>query len=121
MARENNGRTVALVGGAGVLAWLLLRGGAGTGRGAAGTGGRLATGRRCVVWIRANAIEVDGVAADLPTVVARCRVAGAAEVHATGAAITRVVGNVLEALHAAGITLYTPPDLAYIVPSEPLR
>ncbi len=74
--------------------------------------------RRCVVWIRANAVEVDGVAADLPTVIARCRTAGAAEVHATGDAITGVVRNVLEALHAAGVTLYTPPDLTHIVPSE---
>jgi hypothetical protein len=31
------------------------------------------------------------------------------------------VREVLTALHAAGVKLQVPPDLAYIVPSEPVR
>ena len=52
--------------------------------------------------------------------IAKCRAVGAAVVRATGDAITRVVRDVLTGLHAAGVKLYTPPDLAYIVPSEAL-
>lgn len=121
--REHTGRTVAIVGGAGLLAWLLFRGGgSGKGRGP-GDGAAppsVTAGTRCVVWIRSNRIEVDGVTADLPTVIARCRVAGYAEVHATGDAITGVVWNVLKSLHAAGVTIYTTPDLASVVPSKVL-
>jgi hypothetical protein len=118
--REHSGRTVAIVGGAGLLAWLLLRGG-GVDKGRGTTPAtRRVPGTRCVVWIRANRIEVDGVAADLPTVIARCRAVEIAEVHATGDAITGVVWNVLKALHATGVTIYTTPDLADVVPSKVL-
>ena len=71
------------------------------------------------MWIRADRIEVDGVAADLPTVITKCRAVGAAEVRATGNAITGVVRDAVKALQAAGLELHVAPDLAYLVPSEP--
>ncbi len=122
--RGHTGRTVALVGGAGVVAWWLLSRGRGWGLhgpGAHGSANGERSHRRCTVWIRADRIEIDGTAANLPTVVATCRAAGEAEVHATGDAITHVVREVLAALHAAGVVVYTPPDLAGIVSSESLR
>ena len=120
--RKHSGRTVALVGGAALAAWLLSRGkgwgfrSLGDASSAKG-GARLPA--RCAVWIRADRIEVDGVAADLPTVITKCRAVGAAEVRATGNAITGVVRDVVKALHAAGVKLHLAPDLAYLVPSEP--
>ena len=123
--RAHTGRTVGLVGGAGLVAWWLLARGKGWGFRSSGDGNRAGTDTgqtpaRCVVWVRADRIEIDGVAADLQTVVAKCRAAGAAEVHATGDAITGAVSNVLQALKAAGVKLYVPPDLAYLVPTEPV-
>jgi len=72
-----------------------------------------------VVWIRPEGITVDGVVADLPTVIARCRAAGEAEVHATGDAITGVVWDALKALRTAGVTIYTAANLEHTVRSEP--
>ncbi len=122
--REQTGRTVALVGGAGLVAWWLLARGKGWGfrslgdrdGGDRGTETARAPARR-IVWVRADRIEVDGVAADLPTVIAMCLAAGTAEVHATGDAITSTVTSLLKALKAAGVKLYVTPDLAYLVPS----
>lgn len=123
--RDHNGRTIVLVGGAALAAWWLLSlgGGWGTGTPGTGRGGDVAVAlpERCIVWIRADRLEIDGVAADLPTVIARCRLVGKAEVHATGDAVTRVVREVLTALHAAGVAIYARPDLAYIVPAEVIR
>lgn len=117
--REHSGRTIAIVGGAALALWLLsLGGGFGLRAPGTGKGGRIS---RRTVWIRADRIEIDGDAADLATVVAKSRAAGEVEVHATGDAVTRVVREVLEALHAAGVTIYAPVDLAYIVPAELLR
>lgn len=119
-ARDRTGRTVATVGGAAVVLWLLSRG---TGWGFRAPGSGRESGKaagsttRPVVWVRADRIEVDGVATDLSTVVARARAAGAAEVRATGAAITGVVWNVLQTLHRAGVTVYTTPDLSSVVPA----
>ena len=123
--RDHTGRTVALVGGAGLVAWWLLSRGKGWGFRSAGDGNATGTGTaqpaaRSIIWIRADRIEVDGVAADLPTVVAKSRAAGTAEVHATGDAITGAVSRVLKALKAAGVKLYVTPDLAYLVPAEPV-
>jgi hypothetical protein len=123
--RDRTGRTIVLVGGAGIVAWWLLSRGKGWGFRSPGDGHGKETDTaqrpaRCIVWIRADRIEIDGVAADLPTVVAKGRQVGTAEVHATGDAITGAVINVLKALQAAGVKLYVTPDLAYIVPSEPL-
>lgn len=85
------------------------------------TAGVSASASRPVVWVRANRIEIDGVSADLASIVARCRVAGAAEVHATGDATTRVVRDLLALLRAAGVEVYVTPDLASLVPAEPAR
>ena len=120
--REHTGRTVMLVGGAALAAWLLSRG-RGWGFRSPGDGSgekadRTRVPARCKVWIRAEGIELDGVAADLPTVIAKCRAVGTAEVHATGDAITRVVHQVVNELRRAGVTLYTTIDLAR-VPREP--
>lgn len=117
--RDRTGRTVAVVGGAALAAWLLSRGkGWGFRSPGDASGAKASEARRCTVWIRADRIEVDGVATDLPTVIAKCRAVGTAEVRATGDAITGVVRNVLTQLHAAGVKLRVAPDLAHIVPSE---
>jgi len=122
--RKHAGRTVAVVGGAGLLAWLLLRGGgAGVGKGPGdGAASRpVVPGSHCVVWIRAaDRLEVNGVAADLPTVVASCRAVEYAEVHASGDARQGFVSSVVEALYAAGIKLNLAHDLASIVPARAL-
>ncbi len=120
--RGDTGRTVALVGGAALLALLFSRGnglglrGPGDGRGTGAHGDTIT--KRPVVWIRADRIELDGTTADLPTVLSKAREAGQVEVHATGDAVTRVVRDVLTALHAARVTIYAPRDLVYIVPAE---
>ncbi len=119
--RKPKDRTAVLVGGAALVALLFSRG---TGLGFRGPGdGRKTSGpmKRRTVWIRAGRIELDGRPTDLSTVVEKAREAGEVEVHATGDAITRVVREVLTALHAANVTIYAPPDLAYIVPAEVLR
>ena len=120
--RDRDGRTVALVGGAALAAWLLSRGkgwafrSPGDASGAKAADTRLPA--RCTVWVRADRIEVNGVAVDLPTAIAKCRAVDTAEVRATGDAITGVVRDVLRALHAAGVKLRVSPDLAHFVPSE---
>lgn len=112
---ERTGKTVAILGGAALVAWLLSRG---KGWGVRGPDDAHAAGTtrpsRCVVWIRPEGLTVDGVAADLPTVIARCRAAGEAEVHATGDTIHRVVRDTIQALHAAGVTLYLAPNLSHV-------
>jgi hypothetical protein len=113
--RERTGRTVAILGGVALVAWLLSRG---KGWGLRAPGDAQAAGAarpsRCVVWIRPEGLTVDGVAADLPTVIARCRAAGEAEVHATGDTIHRVVRDTIQALHAAGVTLFLAPNLSHV-------
>ena len=115
MKEKHTGRTVAVLGGAGLLAWLLLRGGpagksSGQGKGTGKAPGDSAASRavlpgsRCVVWIRAaDRLEIDGVAADLPAAIARCRSVELAEVHATGGARQGFVSSIVAALHAAGV------------------
>src|SRR6185436_3749515 len=113
------GRTVAIVGGGALLLWLLLRspgqrlGGGGSGTGAAsasaGAGATTQAPSRyrpvCQVFVRSRQIDLDGVPADLPTVVARCRACGRAEVRATGGASIQAVEDVISALKAAGVTV----------------
>jgi hypothetical protein len=126
--KKHTGRKVAVVGGAGLLAWLLLRGGAKDkrkGKSQASSVGATARavvpGSRCVVWIRAaDRIEVDGVVVDLPTAIARCRAVESAEVHATGDARQGFVASVVAALYAAGIKMKLAHDLASIVPARVL-
>lgn len=111
--RDHTGRKLALVGGAGLAAWWLLSRGKGwsfrpSGDGREGTSTTLA---RPVVWVRGDRIEVDGVVADLPSVIAKSRAAGEAEVHATGNAIMRSVRDVVMGLRAAGVAVYLAGDL----------
>jgi len=119
------GRNLALFGGTAFLFWLLLRGkgwgwglGAGgdVGLGGAGAGVNVTPASSeliapCHVWIRGDHIDLDGKLADLPTVVAGCRTAGRAEVHATGDAIVRTIGDVVSAIQKAGVVVYAPPDV----------
>lgn len=124
--KKHTGRTVAVLGGAGLLAWLLLRGGGtsngkGKGAGHGATSPAVVPGSRCVVWIRAaDRLEIDGVVADLPAVIARCRAVEYAEVHASGDARQGFVSSVVAALHAAGIKMRLAHDLATIVPARVL-
>ena len=118
---SHTGRNVALVGGAALVLWLLMRGrGWGLGHGGDGAGSSAAEGAGtaatpCSVWIRADGIEVDGQAADLPTVVARCKAAGRADLNASGAALVGTIEEVIKALRAAGVVIYANPDLDYEV------
>ena len=112
-SQSHTGRNVAIVSGAALVAWLLLR----------GTGWRLGrsdanandaatpTPKSCQVWIRSTGIEVDGQLVDLPTLVRRCQAVGRADVRATGAAIVRTFDDVMDALRRAGIAVYASADL----------
>jgi hypothetical protein len=131
--KNKTGRTVAVVGGGALLLLLLLRGkgwGLGDGRGegdgdakaaAGATPDRPARPTRCRVRIDADGIELDGSPADLATVTERCRAAGEADVRATGAAITGVVAQVIQALQAAGVRVWASAglwDTAAVTPSR---
>lgn len=114
--KDSTKRTVAIVGGGALLLWLLLRGnGFGLGRGHAGAAAASATAdptaTPCRVRIDGDGIEVDGERADVATTTARCRAAGAAEVRATGAAITGVIAEVLRALQGAGVRVSAAPEV----------
>ena len=123
---SHSARTVALVGGGGLIGWWLLSRGRGWGfRPGNGDDSAAAVNPNsgtapCIVWIRAARIEIDGVPAELEVVVAKCRVAGTAEVHATGDAITGTVMKVLQALANAGVKLRVAADLAPLLPSSVL-
>ena len=117
-ARSHTGRNVAIVGGAAVFVWLLLRGAGwrfGGKSDAAGSDAATATPSpspsSCQVWIRSTGIEVDGQPVDLSTLVRRCQVAGRADVRATGAAIVRTIDDVMDALRRAGVVIYASADL----------
>lgn len=116
-SQSHTGRNVAIVGGAALVAWLLLRGtGWRLGRSDA-NGNDAATPMpsqsptSCQVWIRSTGIEVDGQLVDLPTLVRRCQAAGRADVRATGAAIVRTIDDVMDALRRAGVVIYASADL----------
>lgn len=120
--RTRDGRGKWIVGGVGLAAllYLLTRGGdgfgfgAGSGNGDASTGGTSVT--PCRVRIDADGIQVDGQAADVDATVARCRVAGAADVTATGAAIVGTIATVVQALRVAGVTVRASPSIWDVVP-----
>jgi hypothetical protein len=124
--KDKTGRTVAIVGGAALLALLVLRGkgwglgrdrGDRTGHGAARTDAPTpATRTPCKVRIDERRIELDGEPADLATVTERCRAAGSADVRATGLAIVGVIGQVIQALQDAGVAVYAQPELWSSVP-----
>jgi hypothetical protein len=119
------GRNLALFGGSALLFWLLLRGrdrgwglGAGSdvGLGGAGAGANATPTSSeaiapCRVRIRADHIDLEGTPADLPTVVARCRASGRADVTAIGDAIVRTIGDVVRAIQAAGVSVSASPDV----------
>jgi hypothetical protein len=111
--QRHTGRKLALVGGAGLAAWWLFSRGKGWGFRTSGDGHEdaRAARSRIVVWVRGDRIDVDGVASDLPTVIAKGRAAGEADVHATGDAIVRRVRDVVVGLRAAGVTVYLAGDL----------
>ncbi len=106
MPRKTSPGTVAVLGGAGALAWLLLRG-----RGSSLGFGRPGARRPCRVRIDSGGLRLDGQAQELGGVVNACRQAGAAEVTASGAAVAGVVADTLAALEAAGIDVRAEPDL----------
>lgn len=126
-AHQDNGFAVlAAMAGGGLLFWLLLRHQQGLGlSGALGTGGGYSAGadapsrtassparpERCHVRIDVTGLQLDGVAVDLPTLVARCRAIGAAEVFATGRAIEGRIGEVINALLGAGVRVWAEPSL----------
>ena len=117
-ARSHTGRNVAIVGGAAVLVWLLLRatgwrfGGKSDGAGSdTATPTPSPSPSSCQVWIRSTGIEHDGQPVDLPTLVRRCQAAGRADVRATGAAIVRTIDEVMAALRRAGIVVYASANL----------
>ncbi len=113
---SRTGRTALALGGGALLAWLLLRGAGwlpGRGHGAGGDGPTRPrpAGPPCRVHLDEDGIELDGVRSDLPRTVSRCRVAGIAEVTATGAAIVGAIGEVLTLLRDAGVIVRASPDL----------
>jgi hypothetical protein len=122
--RDNHtGRDLALLGGAALLCWLLLRGknwglgsGDGVKSGAAEQGANVTPTTSeppapCRVWLRGDRIELDGTTADLPTVVARCRAVGRADVNTAGDTIVRTIGDVVRALQVAGVVVSASPDV----------
>jgi hypothetical protein len=115
-SKPRRGRAVAMVGLVAALAWLLVGRGGGWARiGRRGRGVLIGGGPPCRVHLDERGIELDGVRADLSSVVARCRVAGVADVTATGAAIVRTVADVFVALRDAGVLVRANPDLLDVV------
>ena len=136
---DNTLITAAAIGGGALALWLLLRGrgGRGLGGGGGGKGGGSSpsgamgaaspsaapaagpasrpNGPPCKVFIREwDKIELNGVPADLATVVAACRAVGSAEVGGTGAARTGTFWDVARALNAANVAILPvgDPDIA---------
>jgi len=115
-SRSHTGRNVAIVGGAALVVWLLLRGTGWRlgGRGELGTSNpetRAPSSRPCQVWLRSTGLEVDGERVDRSTLVSRCQAAGRADVRATGDAIEHTIQEVIEALRRAGVVVYASADL----------
>src|SRR5689334_10019793 len=112
---KHTGRTIALVGGGAILLWLLFRG-KGSGLGSGGDGPGPAAGETpklrvpCRVFIRAGRIDLDGVPADLPTVVTRCRAGAGADVRSTGGASVQAIEDVIHALQQAKVPITASPD-----------
>ena len=117
--RASTGRGKWIVGGVGLAALLslLTRGGDGSGFGSSGGGAsRGSTGAPCRVRIDAAGIQVDGEPADVNATVERCRIVGAADVTATGAAIVGTIEKVVRALRVAGVTVRASPSIWDVVP-----
>jgi hypothetical protein len=107
------GKTVAVVGGGALLAWLLFRRGKGWrfGRGGSARAPAARGGPPCRVHLVAGGILVDGEHADLPQVVATCQRSGQAEVTASGAAIVGAIADTIAALKEAGVVVHADPGL----------
>ena len=111
--QNNTGRTIAVIGGGALLAWLLWRGrgkgkGKGKGKGSGGDGDHSSAPDVVEVWVRSgDRIELDRVSSDLATVVARARAAGKARLHVTGDARHGWFEYVADALRAAGVDVWT--------------
>ena len=127
-SNRRSGGTVAVIGGGALLLWLLLRGkGRGWGGGDGGTGNAASAGTgafaeapfptrpACQVFVRAHRIDLNGVPADLPTVVASCRASGQAVVRASGGASVQAVENVVVALQTANVTVAGSENVSAIV------
>ena len=108
MPRKADPATVAVIGGVGLAAWLLLRG---KGYRLGSEGGTTGKAAPCRVRIRGDGLYLDGQRDELDAVVTACRAAGVAEVAATGDAIVGVIGQVLAALRDAGVVVHADPHL----------
>ena len=109
--QNSTGRTIAVIGGGALLAWLLWRG-RGKGKGSGGDDDRSSAPDAVEVWVRSgDQIELDGVSSDLVTTVARARAAGATRVFATGDARHGWIIQVIAALKAAGVAIDAAPSL----------
>ena len=108
---NSTGRTIAVIGGGALLAWLLWRGrGKGKGKGSSGESDHNSA--PVIVRLRGNdQIELDGVSSDLATTVARARAAGATRVVATGDARQGWITQVIAALKSAGVAIDAAPSL----------
>jgi hypothetical protein len=115
MPRKSYPGTVAVIGGAGLLAWWLLRGQRGT------TGSERAASRPCRMHVDASGLRLDGEAAELTSAVAACRAAGAADVTASGDAVVGVIAELLAALQAAGVVVRADPDIWQVTGGTPVR
>jgi hypothetical protein len=130
MATSEQSRTRAAVvlGGAALALVLLLvgrRGGAGGGGGSDGGPGSADTGaaplpavpltpKEVQVWLRSgDRIELDGVASDLTTTIARARAVGRAHVRATGDARMGWIGTVINAMRVANVTVWADASLLH--------
>ena len=123
--KDRNGKTLAIAGGGALLLLLLMRG---KGWGLGGDGGSSSGGGSsgsdpaptpCRVRIDSVGIQLDGAPADLPTTVARCQVAGAADVNATGAAIVGTIARVVRALKDAGVVVRASPSIWDVIDLAP--
>lgn len=121
---QNRTRTIVLVGGTALALYLLLagrrspHGGSGgsgdrgwAGAGAAPMPGAQPAPEEVSVWLRGDLLELDGVASDLATMVARARAVGRARVHATGDTLAGRIGTVINALRDAGVTVLAAAPL----------
>jgi hypothetical protein len=116
MARRDTrtARTVALVGGGALLAWLLLRGGKGWRVAHGGADSQIAgtaDASPCQVHVGEDHIRVDGQPAALAAAIVACQARGRAEVTASGAAIIGAINEVVVRLKEAGVRVYAEPNL----------
>jgi hypothetical protein len=128
-SEQSRTRAAVVLGGAALALVLLLvgrrggAGGAGDGGGSDGGPGSADAGAASLpavpqkpkgvqVWLRSgDRIELDGVAADLATTIARARVVGRAHVRATGDARMGWIGTVINAMRSANVTVWADASL----------